>query len=256
MGSRFSTGIIGFAAVLCWWSTAAGAEWGNVTGKVVLRGPVPEVALLVTKGDAAVKDTVCRGHDVPDDSLLIDADSRGIANVFVFLKRAPRSVHPELQASAEREIVFDQKGCQFQPHVMVVRTDQTVLVKSDDPTNHNTHTNPFFNTPENFLVSANSREGVPLTFRQREPVPVKVTCDIHPWMTAYWLVVDHPYGAVTNGKGEFAIRSLPAGTHKFRVWHERIGWIDRSLTVEVSAGETVTVPPIEVPAERFTEGDE
>ncbi len=253
MGARFSTGIIGFAAAVCSWGAAVGAEWGDVTGKVLLRGPVPEVAPLVIKGDAAVKDPVCRGHDVPDESLLVDAESRGIANVFVFLKRAPREVHPDLQASAKREVVFDQKGCRFLPHVMVVRTDQTVLVKSDDPTNHNTHTSPFFNTPENFLVSANSREGVPLTFQQREPVPVKVTCDLHPWMTAYWLVVDHPYAAVTNEKGEFAIKNLPAGKHKFRVWHERIGWIDRALTVEIPAGETAIVPAIEVPAERFTE---
>jgi len=171
----------------------------------------------------------------------------------VFLLRAPSDVHPDLKQSEEQELVFDQKGCRFIPHVMVVRTDQTVLVKSDDPTNHNTHTNPFFNTPENFLIQANNREGVPLTFRQREPVPVKVTCDLHPWMNAYWLVVDHPYAAVTNEKGEFTIEDLPAGTHKFRVWHERTGWIDRSLPVQVEPDKTVEADLIEVPAERFLE---
>lgn len=227
------------------------AEWGSVTGKVVIEGEIPDLPLLVTKGDASVKDAVCRRHDVHDDSLLVDEETKGIANVFVFLPRAPADVHPDLQQSEEPELVFDQKGCQFKPHAMVVRTDQTVLVKSDDPTNHNTHTITFFNMPVNFLIPANEREGVPVTFRQREPAPVKVICDIHPWMSAYWLVVDHPYAAKTDENGDFTIQNLPAGEHKFRVWHERTGWINRSLTIEVKPDETVELPPIAVPAEEF-----
>ncbi|MGE0377077.1 MAG: hypothetical protein AB7I48_20560 [Planctomycetaceae bacterium] len=252
MSANRLTRLFGLIAVGILSVSADAAEWGHVTGTVVLTGPVPMPALLVAQGDPAVKDAVCRGQDVRDDSLRVDAESRGIANVFVFLNRAPALIHSDLQSPAASELVFDQKGCRFLPHAMVVHTGQTVLVKSDDPTNHNTHTNPFFNTPENFLVQANNRAGVPLTFQQREPVPVKVTCDIHPWMTAYWLVVDHPYAALTGERGEFTIENLPVGAHKLRVWHERAGWIDRALSIDIKAGETVTQPPIEVPLERLT----
>ncbi len=212
----------------------------------MLTGELPTVAPLVTKGDKTVKDAVCNAQDVPDDSLHVDPETRGIANVFVFLRRKPKVIHPDLVDSHELEVVFDQKACRFAPHAMIVRTDQMVLVKSDDSTNHNTHTHPTFNTPENFLIQANNRDGLPLTFRLPEPNPVKVTCDLHPWMQAYWLVIDHPYAAVTNAKGEFTIDHLPTGEHKFRVWHERAGWISKSLKVEITAGQTLEQPPIEV----------
>ena len=221
-------------------------DWGAWKGRVVVTGDLPEVAPLVARGDTAVKDSVCTAGDVPDDSLRIDPESRGLAGVFVFLRRKPKAIHPELEVSAESEVVFDQKGCRFVPHTMVVRTDQTVLVKSDDPTNHNTHTHPTFNTPENFLVQPNNRDGVPLEFRLPEPNPVKVTCDLHPWMNAHWLVVDHPYATLTNEKGEFFIERLPVGEQTFRIWHERFGWIDKSLKAEIAADETRDHTTIEV----------
>lgn len=246
--------IIGVIACTWLWITPLAAEeWGTWKGRVVVAGELPDVAPLVAKGDQAIRDSVCVAHDVPDDSLRVDPESRGLANVFVFLRRKPAIVHPDLESSAESEVVFDQKDCRFVPHAMVVRTGQTVLVKSDDPTNHNTHTHPTFNTPENFLVQPNSREGVPLEFRLPEPVPVKVTCDLHPWMNAYWLVINHPYAAVTNEEGEFLIEHLPAGTQTFRVWHERAGWIDKSMKVEISAHRTLEQPPIEVDVDKLLE---
>ncbi|GAG10535.1 unnamed protein product, partial [marine sediment metagenome] len=211
----------------------------------------PDVPLLFEKGDAVVKDPICRAHDLPDDSLIIDPETKGVANAFVFLSRAPESIHPDLQDSSQKKLVFDQQDCRFEPHAMVVQTNQTVLVKSNDPTNHNAHTHPLLNSPQNFLVQPLDRDGVPLTFPQREPTPVKVNCDIHPWMTAWWLVVDHPYAAVTNDRGEFSIENLPAGEHTFRVWHERAQWIDKSLRVTITDGETTELPPIQVAADLF-----
>jgi hypothetical protein len=99
-------------------------------------------------------------------------------------------------------------------------------------------------------IPAGERTGLPLTFRIREPSPVAVKCDIHPWMIAWWLVIDHPYAAVTNEHGEFLIENLPAGEHRFRVWHERAEWIDKALTVTIADGKTVELAPIEVAAEQ------
>jgi plastocyanin len=225
---------------------SAAAQWGNLKGRVVVAGEIPDVPLLHAKGDAQVKEPICRAHDIADESLLIDSETRGLANVFVFLQRAPKEIHPDLAAAPEEPLVFDQKQCRFTPHAMVVRTGQTVLVKSDDPILHNTHTSPTFNVEQNVAVQPKDREGIPMTFRQREPSPVHVKCDLHPWMVAWWLVVDHPYAAVTDEKGEFTIENLPAGEHRFRVWHERAGWLDRSLSVNVPDGGTEEIS-IEVP---------
>lgn len=61
-----------------------------------------------------------------------------------------------------------------------------------------------------------------------------VECNIHPWMKAVWLVIDHPYGATTNANGEFKIEKLPAGDYEFAVWHERAGYLNKA---SIKSGE-------------------
>ncbi len=240
------------AGALLFAANAAQAQWGTLKGQILLEGDTPKVESLVVKGDEQVKDALCRAFEIPDESLLVDPGTRGIANVFVFLPRAPAKIYEGQVNGSEEPLVFDQQGCRFIPHTMVVRTGQKVLVKSNDATNHNTHTSPIFNTPENFLVSPGEREGQPISFRIAEPVPVKVTCDLHPWMSSFWLVIDHPYGAITDEHGEFVLPDLPAGTHALRVWHERTGWIEKSFSVEVSEGETTQLEPVVVPVEKLS----
>lgn len=220
------------------YSGSAQAQWGTVKGQVVLDGALPKIDLLVPKGKADVRDAaVCAAQDVPDEKLVVDAESKGIANVVIYMAKKPEKIHPDLVKSKEKEVTFDQKGCRFVPHVLMVRTDQQVRVLSDDAVAHNTHTYPLKNTSANFIVTPSNRIGVelkPLNLAER--LPVKVGCDIHAWMTAYWVVVDHPYAAVTNAKGEFEIADLPVGKHEFIVWHEGAGYLDRKYAVDVKAG--------------------
>jgi hypothetical protein len=35
------------------------------------------------------------------------------------------------------------------------------------------------------------------------------------------------------------------GTQEFRVWHERVGYLERSLKVKVKDGETTELKPME-----------
>lgn len=220
------------------------AQWGTLKGQVVLDGEAPTLAPLVAKGNAAAKDAaVCAAQDVQDEKLVVDPDSKGIANIVVYLAKKPGKVHPDLAKSKEGELTFDQKGCKFLPHVMVVRTDQKVRVLSDDGVAHNTHTNPLKNKAENFIVSPNDRKGIslkPMTLVER--IPVKVTCDIHPHMSAYWLIVDHPYAAVTDSKGNFEIADLPVGDHEFIVWQETSGFLNKNHKVTIKAGENQDKP--------------
>jgi hypothetical protein len=81
-------------------------------------------------------------------------------------------------------------------------------------------------------------------------LPLKVTCDIHSWMNAYWVVTDHPYAAVSDADGKFKIENLPAGEHTFRVWHERQGYLNREYKVTVKAGAN-KLDPVKVPAAKL-----
>ena len=225
-------------------SQQANAQWGTLKGQVLLDGEIPTIKPLVVKGDTAARDAaVCAAQEVPDEKLVVDPTTKGIANVVIYLAKKPEKVFPGLEKSTTPKLTFDQKGCRFIPHVMVVRTDQEVQVLSDDATAHNTHTTFLNNRNENFLVSPKDRTGVtlkPLTIKEK--VPQKVVCDIHSWMKAYWVIIDHPYAAVTDEKGNFVIPELPVGKHEFIVWQEESGYLDKKYTVTIKAGENIEKP--------------
>ena len=120
---------------------------------------------------------------------------------------------------------------------MLVRTDQRVRVFSEDSIAHNTHTYPLKGSSENFIVSPNDRMGVllkPMTLMERAPINIR--CDIHPWMSAYWLILDHPYAAITDANGNFEIAELPIGTHEFMIWQEASGWLEKKHAVTIEKG--------------------
>ena len=234
-------------------AAAASGDWGTIKGQVLADGAVPPLNLLVTKNDAAAKDSaVCAAQDVPDESLMVDAKSGGIANVVVYLQKKPGKIHPALEKSKSPTVVFDQKGCRFLPHVLLVRTDQQVTVLSGDAIAHNTHTYPLKNKQENFVVSPSDRIGVTLpTQNFVERLPSKIGCDIHPWMQAWWVILDHPYAAVTKEDGTFEIQDLPVGDHVFTVWQEKVGYLNKTYAVTVKAGAN-DLKPIKVPVETLT----
>lgn len=235
-------------------SAAQAADYGHVSGQILLDGDIPKLKVKVVKGDPKVRDAqCCSAQDVSNDTLVVNKENKGIQHVFVYLKSISKSkIHPDLKKSKTAEVVFDQKGCQFTPHSLIVRLDQQVVVKSGDNIPHNTHSVPIFNKGENFIVGANDRVGVKMPkFTIKERLPIEVKCDIHGWMSARWLILDHPYAAITDKDGKFTIKNLPEDDYEFIVWHERVGYIDKELAVEIKADETTELDPIKVPVAKF-----
>jgi len=227
------------------------AQTGTIEGQFVLDGAPPALAPKVAKGDATARDAqTCAADEVPDESLVVDPATKGIANIIVYLRKAPANMPAELKESKEKNLTVDQKGCRYFPHVLAVRTDQTVTCVSSDPVAHNVNIAPFINPPQNFIIPANDKKGTAVKMPKPESLPVNVKCDIHTWMQSYWVVTDHPYAAVTDKEGKFKIEGLPVGDHSFTVWQEKSGYIDRAFKVSVKAG-TQTLPAVKVPAAKF-----
>ena len=232
---------------------ADAGEYGSITGQFVVEGEIPERKVVVARGDAQVKDAaICAADDILSETVVVDPKTKGIANVFVYLPKA-EMVYPKLKQSEKKEVVFDQEGCRFVPHALFVRTDQTVVVKSNDNCAHNTRTVSIRNQPVNFALAPGDRKGQEVKCKAAEKQPITVECNIHNWMNARWLILDHPYAAISDKGGQFTIADLPAGEHELAIWHEGQGYIQRKFKVQVAAGKTTELGTIKVPAEKLVE---
>ncbi len=235
--------VVGLSVLVGMSSLARADEFGGFEGQFVIEGEAPAPPAAPGGGVA-----VCAAGVTPDESLVVDPKTKGIANLFIYLPKPPAKIAPSLQASTTPEVVFDNKGCRYVPHAAVVRTDQKVRFTNTDGTAHNIHTYTFSNPQQNILVAANDAVGAAFPVKMRESLPMPVKCDIHPWMRGTMLVVDHPYAVVTDAQGKFKMDGLPEGEHSFRVWHENPGYVERAWKVTIVAGTTVKVPPVKVPA--------
>ncbi len=210
--------------------------FGTIRGRVVVQGEFTALPPIYEKNAAPKDPAVCGIESAPNQSAVVN--NGGLANVFIYLGKVPKDVEiPAPPATVE----FDQRHCVFAPHVLVVQTGQLIKVLNDDAVAHNTHTYPKRNTPFNKTVAPNDRAGIELTYGRPETQPLQVGCDIHPWMIAYHLPVDHPWATVSAADGSFEIRNVPSGSHEFKIWHEKGGELERALAITVKPNETVEI---------------
>jgi plastocyanin len=165
----------------------------------------------------------CGDHPVPITDQKVVVKNNGLDNVVIYLKNAPPSTTTANLAPA----LLDQKQCVYVPHVLALRTGQSLMVINDENLLHNVHTLPEFNPSLNFGMTCGSSHNV--VFNKAEIFTVK--CDVHPWMSAWIAVFDHPWFAVTSNGGKFAISHVPAGPQTFVAWHERFGEIEQTVTI-------------------------
>ena len=198
-----------------------------IRGRVFFHGPHPARRLIDT--DACPQCAQVTDGPLYDDSLVINDDGT-LENVVV-------SISAGLPAGArfsipQEPVVLNQKGCMFRPHVIATMVGQPIVVKNSDPLLHSVHSmdaeqSPAFDFAQPTLGS-----------RRVEPLQVvetfRVKCDLHPWMSAWVRVFNHPYFAVTASDGSFTIPPLPPGTYRIKAWHELLGV--REKTIEVREG--------------------
>jgi hypothetical protein len=131
--------------------------------------------------------------------------------------------------------------------VLGVLSTAKINLKSSDPVNHNVNAKLKANATFNSLLSGG--QSLPYAPTSPERSPALVTCDIHPWMKAYWLILDNPYFAVTDEKGNFEMKNVPAGTQKVVVWQEAY---KGGGFVTPSSGEEITIKPNDTTTKSFT----
>lgn len=202
------------------YSQASAAE---LTGKIQFTGQAP--AGQTMKADADPKCKLAHPDGIAMDDVVVNSNGT-LKNVFVYVKQGLEGKTFTAPATA---VTLDQHGCMYSPKVFGIQVNQPLEILNSDDTLHNVHS-----------LAKNSQQfnlGMPIkgmklkkTFAKPE-VMIKIKCEVHPWMSAYAGVLDHPFYAVTGDDGSFTIKDLPAGNYVIEAWHEKYGVQTQSVTV-------------------------
>jgi hypothetical protein len=219
-------------------NTALADEPGRLIGRVVFKGQIPIPQKVSLDKDVAI----CSKTHPVDEDLLVNKDDGGLANVVIWLELEKGKTLPDAVLPSSRklpdEVVMTNKNCRFEPHIVVMTTQQTLVLGNDDPVAHNTLANLLYNSPFNEAVGTGSTVKKKLTRSERRPA--EVSCPIHAWMKGWVVVKDHSYVAVSDAHGRFQMTDLPPGEWTFQFWQEKAGYLSKldlkSGTVEDKKG--------------------
>ncbi len=234
---------------------AAGAVraegWGTIKGQVVWAGDkVPERAPVKVDKD---QNACMKNGPLLDDKLVVNPKNKGVRWVAVYLMnkdgfKKPIPIHPALKEIKKKLVEVDQPCCQFEPHVLAVREEQTLVFKNSATISHNVKVDP---VPSLNQIVPPGKE-LKVENLQARNLPLQIACNIHPWMSAKVFVLSHPYFAVTDEDGNFEIKDAPAGDFRLVVWQEAVGWVvaedggkgKDGKKITIKAGETTDLGKI------------
>lgn len=185
------------------------------------------------------------------DLLVVDRKSRGVKYVLVYLQPDTGEAKPKSavdshagkkgkRSPAVKPPTIDQAEHRFVPHLLAIGDGQRVKFTNADAANHNVRA-VSLQEANNFNVFTAAGGGYEHTFvADKKSRPIRLTCDIHPWMSAWIYVFRHPFYAVSGKKGEFRIESVPPGKYQLVVRQPDVGYLHtRSLSLKT--GEKATV---------------
>ena len=187
------------------------AEWGSVCGRIQVTNP-DKLDLRPRKQLAAGRKANFAFDIIVNDDLLVDPQSGGLEGAFVYLAKAPATIHPEAARVPITSLIVDQPRGQFAPHLMIVRVGRSVEWVNTSAIAANIHIYPLRNQAMNLMLRASTNPGAGQlwTLKKAESLPMKVASDLHPWMKAYWLVLDHPYASTSTVLESSPGRTPPA----------------------------------------------
>ncbi len=128
--------------------------------------------------------------------------------------------------------VVDQKNLVFVPHVLPVLAGTTVTFRNSDTVKHNIFSSR--RSPTVFNLGTYSA-GVTKTVAFDKPGVVTLLCNVHSEMSAFVVVTETPWFAVTDREGKFRIDGVPPGSYQLEVWHEVLAAQPQSAAVRAGA---------------------
>ena len=211
---------------------------GTITGKVNLTGTPPAPQPIDMSQDAN-----CKAKNPNATTETVVAKDGKLQNAFVYIKDGTLADGSKIGdwtfKTPDTEVVLDQNGCHYVPHVIGMQPNQKLKVTNSDPTGHNIHVLPKAGGGNEEWNESQPGGASPIvrSFKRSE-ILIPVKCNQHPWMKAYIGVIKHPFFAVSKDDGTFELKGVPPGTYTVAAWHEKYG--EKTAQVKVDAKGTAT----------------
>lgn len=228
---------------------ASNQDTGALTGKITVDGVAPKLPKLRVRTPASPRLSMRASDDermkyeaslveIDDESIQVDED-QGLANAFVYLAKAPANWQPT--KADLKPFTLKMQDDRFAPRAAILRTGQDVRLNNSSVGADNFAFEAMKNGDQNRAVGARAESTLEHPFTIPERIPIQAKSHMHPWKMTFLLPLDHPFAAITDSHGNFSIEGLPPGEHQFFVWHERTGWLEKSLVINIQAGKTTEV---------------
>src|ERR1700675_543864 len=183
---------------------------GTVSGKVTYTGtPAKQKPIDMSKEPSCAKQ-----HATPvATENVVPGPNNSLENVVVYVS----SDAPDDSQVPAQAVTYDQKGCQYIPHVAAMHVNQELKIANDDQTSHNIHPLAKVNQEWNKSQPPGT---APIVQKYEKPEFIPVKCNIHPWMHGYFVVLNTTHYSITGQDGEFSLKGLPAGKYTVTAWQE------------------------------------
>ncbi|HEY4030852.1 MAG TPA: methylamine utilization protein [Caulobacteraceae bacterium] len=128
---------------------------------------------------------------------------------------------------------MDQHNLQFDPFVLIVPVGANVSFPNRDPVRHHVYS---FSPAKVFELKLYGKDET-RSVRFDHAGVVALGCNIHDGMVAFIKVVDTPFAAKTDDKGQAVLKGVPAGQVQVHIWHPYMKSAGNEIvrTVAVSA---------------------
>jgi len=232
MNTRYVAAVLTTVALVCCGAlllnqNVSAAGEGKITGTVKLDGTAPHM-----KGIDMSKDPYCvkaNANNTPKMENVVEGTNGGLQNVVLYISDGLSN--PTESTTVQ---VFDQKNCQYTPHVLAMDVGETFKVVTSDQTAHNIHPNPNPMTG-NIPWNQSQPPGAPPVEKSWKAAEfIEVKCNIHPWMHGWFAVVKGPY-ATSDADGNYTINNVPPGSYTVSAWQEQLGTQTQKVTVAAGA---------------------
>jgi plastocyanin len=132
---------------------------------------------------------------------------------------------------SDKKVTIDQKGLQFQPHIMVVQVGTEVEFLNSDSVQHNVFWPSVGGDKKKTHNMGTWPQGQKRPFKFTEPGVVPLLCNVHPEMSGYIIVVPSSHFAETAADGSYNIANVPDGQYTVTAWHEGKKVQSKKITV-------------------------